>query len=447
MKPEDSAWKHAVGVTGLQQRKRLRIAHRNQVEIDLFPRTLENQVQSVTYDSQGREAQKVEFHQAGFFRAFHVERGRDGVIRLAEQRDHLVDRPVADDHAGGVRGRMAYHPLDAPGHIEQLPLPMILFDLLRETRLHLDCLVQRHIEGSRNQLGQNVHFTVRHIEDATDVPNGSAGLHASKSADLRHALFPVLPLHVFDDFFAPVLAEVAVDVGERYPVRVEEPLEEQAVRDRVQLRDPKGVRHQGTGGRAAARSHGDAVAARECDEIPNDQEVAREPHLFDHGELVRKALPVFLFLGFRKPFAPAPLLLEPGGQPLFRFFPEVSFGGLSFRHRELRDPIFAQRELYVAAFRDLEGVPNRFGSVGEGRDHLLRRLHEKFFGPVAQPIREDRVFCVWRHITASCSLASPPLQLVAIVGGHERSIGAPRQLDQQTVDLYCSGSPLLCSSR
>ncbi|MGC4049861.1 MAG: hypothetical protein QM757_10150 [Paludibaculum sp.] len=48
-------------------------------------------------------------------------------------------------------------------------------------------------------------------------------------------LYAVLLLHVLDDLFAAILAEVDVDVGRFCPVRVEEALEQQVVLERADV--------------------------------------------------------------------------------------------------------------------------------------------------------------------------------------------------------------------
>ena len=70
------------------------------------------------------------------------------------------------------------------------------------------------------------------------------------------------------------------------------------------------------------------LVLRELDEVPDDQEVAREPHLADDGELPREPLVVVL----RRCFVAVPpsnagsLRLEPSLEPLLREVLEVRLG-------------------------------------------------------------------------------------------------------------------------
>ena len=64
-------------------------------------------------DGQGLEAQKVELHQPGFFRILIIElRHRHFGARIAIERQDLVQRPVADHHAGRMGGGVAVKPFD-----------------------------------------------------------------------------------------------------------------------------------------------------------------------------------------------------------------------------------------------------------------------------------------------------------------------------------------------
>src|SRR5207247_1223815 len=81
--------------------------------------------------------------------------------------------------------------------------------------------------------------------------DGGFGRHRGESDDLGHAVGAVFLGHVADHLLAPFDGEVAVDVRHRDAPDVQEPLEDQPVLERVEVRDPEGVRDQASG-RAAA---------------------------------------------------------------------------------------------------------------------------------------------------------------------------------------------------
>ena len=75
---------------------------------------------------QGLEAEEVELHQPRRLDIFHVELGDRHVrARVAVERDQLVERPVADDHARGVGRGVARQALELHREVEQ-PLDVLV---------------------------------------------------------------------------------------------------------------------------------------------------------------------------------------------------------------------------------------------------------------------------------------------------------------------------------
>ncbi len=158
---------------------------------------------------------------------------------------------------------------------------------LLQDRILLERLVERHVQGRRDQLG-----------DLVDL--GECACRATRPTSLMTAFASIVPnvmiwatcsrpyLRVTYSMTSPrpSLAEVDVDIGQRHPLRVQEALEEEVVVERIDVGDAQAVGHQAAGGRAATRPDGNALLARVADEVPDDQEVAGELHLLDHLELV-----------------------------------------------------------------------------------------------------------------------------------------------------------------
>ena len=90
---------------------------------------------------------------------------------------------------------------------------------------------------------------------------------------------------VLDDLLAPARLDVDVDVRRAVAGRREEPLEEQAERDGVDVGDAERVADGRRGGRAPTLAE-DVLAPAELDDVPHGQEVPREPERPDHPELV-----------------------------------------------------------------------------------------------------------------------------------------------------------------
>ena len=96
----------------------------------------------------------------------------------------------------------------------------------------------------------------------------------------------VLLRRVPDHLAAVARVEVHVDVGHLLAARVEEPLEQQVVLDRVDVDDAQAVRDARAGRAPPSGPDPDAVRLGVAHEVPDDEEVRRESHRLDDVELV-----------------------------------------------------------------------------------------------------------------------------------------------------------------
>ena len=180
--------------------------------------------------------------------------------------------------------------------------------------------------------------------------------------DLGDPVAPVLLGHVADDLVAAVVHEVDVDVRLRVAVEVEEPVEDQAIPDRIDIGEADRVVDQRSAGRAA---HGgeDPAFVREGDEVLHDEDVGRVAHRLDDRELVLHPLPELR--RHRAVFRDDPRLGE-RAQLLVRRSPA--------RDLEMREPELAERQLEIDLVGDPDGVQKGLRVVREERLHLGRTL-------------------------------------------------------------------------
>ena len=104
----------------------------------------------------------------------------------------------------------------------------------------------------------------------------------------------VLLGHVADHLQAAAFAEVHVDIRHADAFDVQEALEQEVVGQGVEVGDLERPGHQRPGGRAAPRTHRDALVLGPVDEVLHDEEIGREAHVLDDLELVFQAVPVGL---------------------------------------------------------------------------------------------------------------------------------------------------------
>ena len=234
--------------------------------------------------------------------AFSTSSLSNWVTMLARRRPRkhghvLPQRLIADHDAGGVHAGVAVQALERLREVEQLAVAAgsrrraalssrLLLDRLARSAAHLPWT------GSGTSfatLSASANGIVHRARDVAD--------HAERALIwCIVTIWPTLSLPYFsgdvlDDLVAPVHAEVDVEVRHADALGVQEALEQQLVLDRIDVGDAHRVRDQRAGARAAARADRDAVLLGVADEVPDDQEVARELHLLDDAELERAAAP------------------------------------------------------------------------------------------------------------------------------------------------------------
>ena len=109
----------------------------------------------------------------------------------------------------------------------------------------------------RHRLGDPVADDVGVPEHPGRVAHRGPGLDGREGHDLRHPVRSVALGRVADHLAPVALVEVHVDVGHLLAPRVQEPLEEQVVADRVEVDDPEAVGDAAPGRRPAAGPHPD----------------------------------------------------------------------------------------------------------------------------------------------------------------------------------------------
>ena len=103
------------------------------------------------------QAEKVHLQQPGFLDVPHFPLGGDDLLGLVFvgdllERDQLLERPVGDHHARGVRADVAVHALQPPGEIEQPRDLGILIAHPPQGRLFLQGLVEGDVQARGDQL-------------------------------------------------------------------------------------------------------------------------------------------------------------------------------------------------------------------------------------------------------------------------------------------------------
>ena len=134
------------------------------------------------------EAEEVELHQTRLLDPFHVELGhRHDRFRIAVERHHLGERPLADHDAGGVGRGVAVQAFELLRDVEGAGDHRIAVARRLQPRLVVDGAAERdRIERIlRHQLAELVDLAVRHLQHAADVAQHAARLQRAEGDDLR----------------------------------------------------------------------------------------------------------------------------------------------------------------------------------------------------------------------------------------------------------------------
>ena len=155
----------------------------------------------------------------------------------------------------------------------------------------------------RDQLREAVDLAIAHLQHAAGVLQHRARLQPPERDDLRDFVAAIFALDVGDDLVAMRFAEVDVEVRHRHALGIEEALEQQVERDRVEIGDRQRPGDDRARARSAARADRNVVGLRPFDEVGDDQEVAGKTHADDDVELIVEPLEIGLRSSAARPFS------------------------------------------------------------------------------------------------------------------------------------------------
>jgi hypothetical protein len=239
---------HAERVALRKQLEGRLVGERQRLEVDGLVAVGLDVGETVLDDGQVAQPEEVHLEQSQRLAAGLVELRDDGAVLLALHHRHDVhERFARHDDAGRVHAPLPLEvleltrgvddPLDVGVGLIQAPE---LSGLSEPRVLAVEDPAQRDVfahHAWRHRLGDPVAHREGVAEDARRVLDRLLGLDGAVGDDLRDAVCAVLIGDVANDLAPPALVEIDVDIGHRHPLGVEEPLEEQAVLQRVEVGD------------------------------------------------------------------------------------------------------------------------------------------------------------------------------------------------------------------
>ena len=143
-----------------------------------------------------------------------------------------------------MHARITNHSLEFSRSLDQLTNLSISFHCLAELRGVFNGLLQGDVELRGHHLGDAIDIAVGNIHGAAHIFDCGLGGHGAEGDDLGDIVTTIFPGDVFDHLAAAVHAEINVDVGQGYALRIQEALKQQLVLERVKIGDAESVGHQ-----------------------------------------------------------------------------------------------------------------------------------------------------------------------------------------------------------
>ena len=238
--------------------------------------------------------------------------------------------------------------------------------------------------------------------------------------------------NVLHDLEAPLIVEVHIDIGHLGTLRGQEPLEHQAVLERIERGDVHGVGDDSAGSRATAGADADAVVLGPLHVLGNDQKVGGKALVANDLVFVLKAL----FDVDATDLARGPVVTVVLAQAFLALAAELTLVRLAgVKQREARQDDGVPVQLDIALVGNLERVVAGLGAIREHRPHLLLGLHVKLRASHAHAVG---VVDLGVHADAHDDVLHGSVlaaQVVEVVGGNDLDAYLLGDVDERAVHL------------
>jgi hypothetical protein len=214
---------------------------------------------------------------------------RPPLHRRRLQRHHLVEPSLGDDHAARVLAEVAGEVVDLPPQALEMIDPVRRGVEADRGQLVVEiasAFLDLHRHVTAEALGDAVHLLEREAERLADLARRRARPVGDDVGGHGGAVRAVALVDVLDNLLALVAGgQVEVDVRPLAALLGQEAFKEELHLDWIDGGDRQRVADRRVGGRAASLGH-DLLALAEADDVPDDQEVARQVELLDQVELL-----------------------------------------------------------------------------------------------------------------------------------------------------------------
>ena len=241
------------------------------------------QVQALSQAGQHAESEHVHLQHPQFVQVVLVplDHGAPGHRRVGDRR-HFVQAAAGKDHAARMLGQMTGKPGQFGGHFDG-PLKPRVFRV--QAQRPQPGLVGPAALAPPDAAGQRIPGRGRQPQGLAGLAQGAARAVVNDRGGQAGAFAPVAPVQVLNDFLAPLVLEVHVDVRRFAPVAGNEALEQKIDLFRVHGGNAQAKADRGIGGAAPALAQ-DALLSGVADQVVDGQEIRGVIQLPDQFEFV-----------------------------------------------------------------------------------------------------------------------------------------------------------------
>ena len=240
-------------------------------------------VEGAAHAAQHAEAQHIDLHEFQRVDIILVPFDDLPVFHRGGLDRHQFVEPVEREHeAARMLREMARRADQLPRQLERQPQAAVLGLRLSSfsSASATPSVLQPQIEA-----GERAGDVFGQAQRLADFAHRAARAIARDDRGQRRARAAIGLVNPLDDFLAPLVLEIDIDIGRLAALFGDEALEQQALAHGIDRGDAEHVADGGIGGRAAALAE-NALGAREADDGIHRQEVRRIFHALDQVQLM-----------------------------------------------------------------------------------------------------------------------------------------------------------------
>ena len=140
-----------------------------------------------------------------------------------------------------MHGTVPRKPFQTLRHIDERLHLLVIFISPPQLRILLQRLVDRDIQFLGDHFRDAVHKRIRKVHHSSHIADDAPGGKRSERNDLYDPVLAILAHNVIDHFLPALETEIHVDIRHGYTLRVQEPLEQELVADRINGSDAQAV--------------------------------------------------------------------------------------------------------------------------------------------------------------------------------------------------------------